>query len=71
MKDEWVPINLDINPGSPEWEYYSRAISMVIAKGLARKWSNVEKIFIKTLKQIFKILRGERECICQYFFIRR
>ena len=71
VKTEWVPINLDTQPGGPEWTYFFSAISNNIAGGLAGKWPAIETTFISTLKQIFQQLRDERECICQYFFIRR
>lgn len=66
-----MPINLDAIPGSAEWMFYCYPIPDNLAEGMATKWPAIEQTFIKTLKQVFQILREEREIICQYFFLRR
>ena len=70
-KSQWSPVNHEATPGSSEWEYYSQPVPPAMVSGLADKWPAIEKTFITTLKQVFQILREERECICQYFFLRR
>ena len=70
-KSVWSPVNHEATPGSPEWEYYAQPVSPVMVTCLADKWPAIEKTFITTLKQVFQMLREERECICQYFFLRR
>lgn len=70
-RDEWLPVSLDVVPGGPDWKYYSKPVPENLAKGMVHKWPSIEQTFVKTLQQVFQILRGERECICQYFFTRR
>ena len=70
-KEDWLPVNLDMVPGSANWDYYAQPVPDNLAKGLVRKWPSIEQTFINTLKQVFQILRGVREAICQYFFTRR
>ena len=70
-QSQWSPVNHEATPGSAEWEYYAEPVPPTMVKGLADKWPAIEKTYITTLKQIFQILREERECICQYFFLRR
>ena len=46
-------------------------VSTELAKGLAVKWPEIEKTYIKTLHMIFQTLREERDSFCQYFFHRK
>lgn len=70
-KEDWVPVNLEAEPGGPDWNYYSQPVAENLAKGLAHKWPAIENTFVTMLKSVFQIMRGERECICVYFFSRR
>ena len=69
--DIFIPINPNAEPGSAEWQYCSLSLSEALAKGLAGKWSGVEETYLGTLKGVFRLLRGEREAICHYFYLRR
>ncbi len=71
VKNEWTPLNMDVSPGEPGWVYYTRQLTNELAHGLALKWPEIEKTYISTFKQIFQMLREEREAFCNYFFLRR
>ena len=61
----------NINPGSPGWKYSDLTLCMELAEGVARRWPAIEETYIKMLKGVFHLLRGEKECIYRYFYQRR
>ena len=67
----FMPVNPSAEPGSAEWQYCSLSLGKDLAKGLAGKWPGVEETYVGTLKGVFRLLRGEREAICHYFYLRR
>ena len=69
--EEWLPVSTDVIPGGRDWKFCSQPVPETLAKGLVHKWPAIEQTFVKTLKQVFQMMRGEREAICQYFFARR
>ena len=68
---EFVPSNPNAEPGSAEWQYCRLPLGRELAEGQAGKWPGIEETYLGTLKGVFRELRGEREAICQYFYLRR
>ena len=67
----FAPVNLNAEPGAPDWVYSDLPLSAELAGGLASKWPAIEETYITTLKAVFLQLRAERDGICQYFYDRR
>ena len=67
----FMPVNPNAEPGSAEWQYCNLSLSAHLAKALAGKWPGVEETYVGTLKGVFRLLRGEREAICHYFYLRK
>lgn len=64
-------LNHNTEPGGPEWQFCNLPLSKELAQGLAGKWPGIEGTYIGTMKGVFRLLRSEREAICQYFYHRR
>ncbi len=66
-----APVDLNAEPGSADWHYSRLPLDMELARGLSGKWAGVEETYVGTLRRVFRLLRQEREEVCQYFYLRR
>ncbi len=66
-----APVNPNAEPGSTDWQYSWLPLELELARGLSGKWAGVEETYLGTLRRVFRLLRGEREEVCQYFYLRR
>ena len=64
----FVLMDPSVKPGSKEWQYCALPLSAELAMGLAGKWPAVEQIYMTTLKNVFRLLRDERDLVCHYIF---
>lgn len=66
-----APANPNAEPGSANWQYSRLPLEMELARGLSGKWAGIEETYLVTLRRVFRLLRKEREEVCQYFYLRR
>ncbi|XP_066936728.1 sperm flagellar protein 2-like isoform X2 [Clytia hemisphaerica] len=55
-------------PGSLEWAYVDQPIDTDFVNVLLSNWENIEDIYIKSCKHIFRSIRHENENVLQYFY---
>lgn len=55
-------------PGSEDWEYVDQAIDADFAGVLVSQWENTEEVYVDSCKNVFGLIRRERELIHRYFY---
>ncbi|XP_027049665.1 sperm flagellar protein 2-like [Pocillopora damicornis] len=55
-------------PGSEDWEYVDQAIDVDFAGVLVSQWESTEEVYVESCKNVFGLIRRERELIHRYFY---